>query len=59
MSWRDINLTADFVQLARKVDPYSQSLAHVLHHTKDIVDSIVEVIGNEKTSPLALEPILK
>lgn len=54
--WRDLNLSDDFSQFARKVDPLCDSLPQVLHHQDRIVELVLE--GIENATKVSAEPFL-
>lgn len=56
-TWKDINISANFVEFVHKVEPLTQSLAQLLHHQGVIVEALLE--GIEKHDALSSEPLLK
>lgn len=55
--WRDLNLSANFVEFDQHVLPFSESLPQVLHHQGKIMSLLEEYIG--KQDPLALHSLLE
>lgn len=54
--WVEMNLTDNFTQFARRVNPLSESLAQILYHEEKIMGLLVEFI--EKRDQLSMEPLL-
>ena len=54
--WQDLNLTGNFTEFARDVQPLCESLPQILHHQDQIVDTLVAYI--EKKDSLSSEPLL-
>lgn len=56
MHWKDINLSENFTNFVRQLEPVCDSLALVLHHQDDIMKMLATYI--EKKDALSLEPLL-
>ncbi|KAJ5476050.1 hypothetical protein N7475_001779 [Penicillium sp. IBT 31633x] len=54
--WFEMNLSDNFTQFVRRVNPLSESFAQVLYHEEKIMDLLVEFI--EKRDQLSMEPLL-
>ncbi|GAD93661.1 HEAT repeat protein (DRIM), putative [Paecilomyces variotii No. 5] len=54
--WAELNLTENFVQFVRRVNPLSESLAQILYHEGKIMGLLVEYI--DKRDQLSMEPLL-
>ncbi|KAH2331092.1 hypothetical protein KXW87_001697 [Aspergillus fumigatus] len=54
--WIELNLSDNFSQFARKVNPLCESLAQILYHEDKIMGLLVEYI--EKRDQLSIEPLL-
>lgn len=54
--WVEMNLTDNFTQFVRRVNPLSESLAQILYHEEKIMGLLVEFI--EKRDQLSIEPLL-
>ena len=54
--WSELNLTTTFTSFLNQVNPLSESLPQILHHTEQIVAALLAHI--EKQDPLALEALL-
>ncbi|PYH41444.1 putative HEAT repeat protein (DRIM) [Aspergillus saccharolyticus JOP 1030-1] len=54
--WVELNLSENFVQFARRVNPLCESLAQILYHEDKIMNLLVEFI--EKRDQLSIEPLL-
>lgn len=54
--WAELNLTENFVQFVRRVNPLSESLAQILYHEEKIMGLLVEYI--DKRDQLSMEPLL-
>jgi U3 small nucleolar RNA-associated protein 20 len=54
--WIELNLSDNFSQFARKVNPLCESLAQILYHEDKIMRLLVEYI--EKRDQLSIEPLL-
>lgn len=56
VQWKDMNLSENFTNLVRELAPLCDSLAHILHHHKNIMTMLTTYIG--KRDALSLEPLL-
>ncbi|CAL5874965.1 uncharacterized protein PFLUO_LOCUS9268 [Penicillium psychrofluorescens] len=54
--WAEMNLSDNFSQFTRRVNPLSESLAQIVHHEEKIMGLLVEYI--EKRDQLCMEPLL-
>lgn len=54
--WFEMNLSDNFTQFVRRVNPLSESFAQVLYHEEKIMGLLVEFI--EKRDQLSMEPLL-
>ncbi|KAE8145233.1 armadillo-type protein [Aspergillus avenaceus] len=54
--WTELNLSDNFSQFARKVNPLCESFVQVLYHEEKIMKLLVEYI--EKRDHLSMEPLL-
>jgi U3 small nucleolar RNA-associated protein 20 len=54
--WFEMNLSDNFTQFVRRVNPLSESFAQVLYHEEKIMGLLVEFI--EKRDQLCMEPLL-
>ncbi|GAB1215182.1 hypothetical protein ATERTT37_004368 [Aspergillus terreus] len=54
--WTELNLSENFVQFARRLNPLCESLAQILYHEDKIMNLLVEYI--EKRDHLSMEPLL-
>ncbi|KAB8074732.1 armadillo-type protein [Aspergillus leporis] len=54
--WTELNLSDNFVQFARRVNPLCESLVQILYHEEKIMKLLVEFI--EKRDHLSMEPLL-
>ncbi|KAL9101661.1 MAG: hypothetical protein Q9163_003100 [Psora crenata] len=54
--WRDLNLSQDFTNFVREVEPHCQSLPQVLHYSQSIFDLLACYIA--KQDVLSLQPLL-
>lgn len=54
--WKEMNLSENFTNFVRELAPLCDSLAHVLHHHKNIMTMLATYIG--KRDALSLEPLL-
>lgn len=54
--WIDMNLSTNFKEFARTVDPLSESLPQILHHEDRIMGLLIEYI--DKRDEVSLEPLL-
>ncbi|PYH90355.1 HEAT repeat protein [Aspergillus ellipticus CBS 707.79] len=54
--WTELNLSENFSQFVRRVNPLSESLAQILYHEEKIMNLLVEYI--EKRDQLSIEPLL-
>ncbi|KAJ5545296.1 hypothetical protein N7535_006321 [Penicillium sp. DV-2018c] len=54
--WFEMNLSDNFTQFIRRVNPLSESFAQVLYHEEKIMGLLVEFI--EKRDQLCMEPLL-
>ncbi|KAE8353599.1 armadillo-type protein [Aspergillus coremiiformis] len=54
--WTELNLSDNFVQFARRVNPLCESLVQILYHEDKIMKLLVEFI--EKRDHLSMEPLL-
>ena len=55
--WKDLNLSEDFVDFVRVVQPICESLPQVIHHQQKIIGTIIRHL--EKRDVLSLEPLLE
>ena len=53
--WKDLNLSENFTKFARQIDPISNSLPQILHHRREILDSLLLHIREGEV--LSLEPL--
>lgn len=56
MHWKDMNLSENFTNFVRQLEPVCDSLALILHHHDDIMKMLAIYI--EKKDALSLEPLL-
>ena len=54
--WKDLNVSANFTNFAREVQPQCDSLPQLIHHHEDIMSKLICFI--EKRDTLSLEPLL-
>ena len=54
--WTELNLSENFVQFSRQVNPLCESLAQILYHEEKIMGLLVEFI--EKRDQNSIEPLL-
>ncbi|KAA8644391.1 putative HEAT repeat protein (DRIM) [Aspergillus tanneri] len=54
--WAELNLSENFVQFSRRVNPLCESLAQILYYEDKIMGLLVEFI--EKRDQLSMEPLL-
>lgn len=54
--WKDMNMSENFTNLVRQLEPLCDSLALILHHHDDIMKMLATYI--EKKDALSLEPLL-
>ncbi|PWY78231.1 HEAT repeat protein [Aspergillus heteromorphus CBS 117.55] len=54
--WSELNLSDNFAQFVRRVNPLCESLAQILYHEEKIMNLLVEYI--EKRDQLSIEPLL-
>ncbi|KAJ5585502.1 uncharacterized protein N7459_005302 [Penicillium hispanicum] len=54
--WVDMNLSENFTNFTRRVNPLSESFAQILHHEEKIMGLLVEFI--EKRDQHSIEPLL-
>ncbi|KAE8334913.1 hypothetical protein BDV24DRAFT_169715 [Aspergillus arachidicola] len=54
--WTELNLSDNFAQFARRVNPLCESLVQILYHEEKIMSLLVEFI--EKRDHLSMEPLL-
>lgn len=54
--WKDMNMSENFTNFVRQLEPLCDSLAHILHHHEDIMKMLATYI--EKRDALSLEPLL-
>ena len=54
--WKTLNLSENFSNFVREVEPFCESLPQILHHQQNIMDILARYI--EKADVLSLEPIL-
>lgn len=54
--WRDLNISEDFTDFAKAVDPLCESLPQILHYEEKILAALISSI--EKRHSLSLEPLL-
>ena len=54
--WRDMNMSENFTNFVRELEPVCDSLAHILHYHEDIMKILATYI--EKRDALSLEPLL-
>ncbi|KAL4895406.1 armadillo-type protein [Aspergillus ambiguus] len=54
--WAELNLSENFVQFARRLNPLCESLAQILYHEEKIMSLLVQYI--EKRDHLSMEPLL-
>lgn len=54
--WTELNLSENFTQFSRQVNPLSESLAQILYHEERIMGLLVEFI--EKRDRNSMEPLL-
>ncbi|KAG9291746.1 hypothetical protein G9A89_012031 [Geosiphon pyriformis] len=55
-SWKELNLTANFVAFSREISKYCQTLPQVLYHKEQIVDILKKYLSIKDS--MALEPLL-
>ena len=53
--WKDLNLSKNFTEFARQIDPISNSLPQILHHRREILESLLLHIREGEV--LSLEPL--
>ncbi|KAL8829181.1 MAG: hypothetical protein Q9191_002158 [Dirinaria sp. TL-2023a] len=54
--WKDLNVSANFTNFVREVQPQCDSLPQLIHHHQDIMSKLICFI--EKRDALSLEPLL-
>lgn len=54
--WKDMNMSENFTNFVRQLEPVCDSLAHILHHHNYIMEMLTTYI--DKKDALSLEPLL-
>lgn len=54
--WKDLNISEDFTDFVKAVEPLCESLPQILHYEEEIMGALVSSI--EKRHSLSLEPLL-
>lgn len=54
--WRDLNVSENFSNFVREVQPFCDSLPQILHYQENIMSALVSFL--EKQDSLSLEPLL-
>ena len=54
--WRDLNVSENFSNFVREVQPFCDSLPQILHYQENIMSAVVRFL--EKRDSLSLEPLL-